>query len=926
VKKSILIVLLISTFLALTLPANVIAADVGVRIVSIDPPENSSLKGDTDVSFKGTVEYNLVAGAKIRIEAYYWNGNRYVLFARWEKEVPKNTGTLDFDFSIFIPSSAGDMKIEKIYLYACFGEFSLNNMQEGTSRLVYSVVEAESETERTKTDEYYIKIVKVTTEPSVINIGDNVTFWVEIEYNFPPLEYVDSWDINILIIYCEQRGAQIGFDKQKGVELPPEDLSGTIILKAYTHPLTLVPAGTFSIKIYVSARPYPRAGVGYEDTESLYIAQATEHVYRLRIISVDYPLTVEPSEDFTIMVGFEYEFSDVTQVLIKIFDIDSETDLDTDPMGYFELEGKDAGFITFKVVAPSTEGFMYLIAKGCYMADGNLICDEEGWSESFYIEVKSQRMPGQIAILEHVLCRGIDKNGDPVDATSVFTTEEAVYSWVSMANTSKGDKIIWAFKGPNETVETFAYEVKSDGEDRCYAKLDLNVYDSANIVGSWTVTVYVNGKTALSQHFTVKAIEEGGFLTTLVLLGFIIVSIPAAVVVIKKRAGVKSPPLKRAPKPTRAVRQKTVLESTQEFFAGKTPAGKFFNDLLTGLGAGSIPGGGGLLDIKPFRIAQRWMTKAGRKLWIKNYGKVEESIRKALDSSLKFNDALRKYRELGRKARVDIGGKVHHPKGYAKAVKNLNKTKKAYETAKSKAKKMIARLGQFKKIGEWGRSIFNGIGNGLTIGGGMLDTLQNMTPTYNPKVGYVEGDNFINAALKGTLTTLETAYMYKIPQVAAFEIANDLLLDNSRAAEIVSPVNTIKGVTRYLYDKALDIWNGTDIAAKRRVAGVYGENVKNIIYAGKEIYEYARDPALIKEVMDNKGLSAGLKGETDNLGELMDGIHQSIDEVFKTSKDPGLVVKGLKTVLHGWTNLTEFGARTATSAYQGVKGFFTRIF
>ena len=195
-----------------------------------------------------------------------------------------------------------------------------------------------------------------------------------------------AWAIHAGATYYDKDGFVLndqwamGFSLYKG-----DELSGTVTLE--TVPI-LVPEGTFLINITACA--YPIIGEPesyyYEDVIWFYIEQPSEPVYGLRIVSVDYPFTIELGEEFAVNVEFEYDFSKSTRVSIGIFDIDSENRLD---FKLFDLEGKGTEVVSFTFPAPTEEGTLHLSADGYYWKDDNWVHDEEGWYEDFNIEVKS---------------------------------------------------------------------------------------------------------------------------------------------------------------------------------------------------------------------------------------------------------------------------------------------------------------------------------------------------------------------------------------------------------------------------------------------------------------------------------------------------------------------------------------------------------
>jgi len=416
VKKLILIVFLSSTFLATFVATDLTSAanGVGVRILSVDPPGNSSINVSANgrLSFEGTLEYNLFAGCPVRIEAYYWDEsyNAYLCISQWEEVVPEDAGTLSFKLSFFLPSTVNAMMSERIYLYACYGEFSLNNMQEGTRPIVYPVTWAQPT---------HLKIVGVSPNPSAVEIGDNVTYQIEVEYNLPQEVAGEEpyWVISATVSYYDEDSFDLDTKIGRPITIHEQDQkSGTRTVETFPG---RVPEGTSLIVVRATAYASSKEADEYHDLKWFYIEQdsepASEPAYRLRIISVDYPFTVEPAEEFAVNVEYEYEFADSTPVSIGIFDKDSETRLEVE---FFDLEGNGTEVAPFIFVAPPKEGILHLSADGYYQKDDSWVHDEDGWYEDFNIEVKSSNTSVETEIRMEM---ETEPNGVVADGVSSLT-------------------------------------------------------------------------------------------------------------------------------------------------------------------------------------------------------------------------------------------------------------------------------------------------------------------------------------------------------------------------------------------------------------------------------------------------------------------------------------------------------------------------
>ncbi len=108
-----------------------------------------------------------------------------------------------------------------------------------------------------------------------------------------------------------------------------------------------------------------------------------------------------------------------------------------------------------------------------------------------------------IKVSDHVLCNNVNSDGNPVKVTTIFNTEDMVYSWLGLANASEGDKVRWLFQGPNNLTEESLYTIDWEGEGLCYAWLNLSEYGERT-TGSWNVTVYVNGEMSSIAYFDVE--------------------------------------------------------------------------------------------------------------------------------------------------------------------------------------------------------------------------------------------------------------------------------------------------------------------------------------------------------------------------------------------------------------------------------------
>jgi len=133
------------------------------------------------------------------------------------------------------------------------------------------------------------------------------------------------------------------------------------------------------------------------------------------------------------------------------------------------------------------------------------------------------RAQGRV-VHDHVLSKGVDDYGDPVGLASSFPVDEFVFSWVSFDGLEEGDVISWWFAGPNSIETVNEFFVEKSGEEVIYSWIDLNVYNSKQIVGPWEVVVFVNGEEIDSRYFDVERVKNGipSFPSESVFLGLIV--------------------------------------------------------------------------------------------------------------------------------------------------------------------------------------------------------------------------------------------------------------------------------------------------------------------------------------------------------------------------------------------------------------------
>ena len=131
---------------------------------------------------------------------------------------------------------------------------------------------------------------------------------------------------------------------------------------------------------------------------------------------------------------------------------------------------------------------------------------------------------GGITLTDHLLCKYIDSNGNPIEVTSTFSIDDLVFSYITLTNASVGDEVRWVFHGPQSLSHEVNYTLDWDGGGSTYAELNFHEFDCEQAIGSWNVTIYLNG-----EKSSVKYFEIGEPLTGLLwwgpIAGFLIIAI-----------------------------------------------------------------------------------------------------------------------------------------------------------------------------------------------------------------------------------------------------------------------------------------------------------------------------------------------------------------------------------------------------------------
>jgi len=131
---------------------------------------------------------------------------------------------------------------------------------------------------------------------------------------------------------------------------------------------------------------------------------------------------------------------------------------------------------------------------------------------------------GEITLTDHLLCKDVDSNENPIEVTATFSIDDQVFSYITLANASVGDEVRWFFQGPQSLSHEVNYTLDWDGDGSTYAELNFREFDCEQAIGSWNVTIYINGEKASVKYF-----EIGEPLTGLLwwgpIAGFLIIAI-----------------------------------------------------------------------------------------------------------------------------------------------------------------------------------------------------------------------------------------------------------------------------------------------------------------------------------------------------------------------------------------------------------------
>jgi len=145
--------------------------------------------------------------------------------------------------------------------------------------------------------------------------------------------------------------------------------------------------------------------------------------------------------------------------------------------------------------------------------------------------------PPKVQVQNLALYRSTDAS-DFEETTSFTVEDEFAIACVEVINGSETDELRWVFTGPNKIVYEDSYLLGEPVDhDWCCGVLNLQNYDSEKIVGSWNVTLYVNGEEAFSRALTVEAAPSGLLesIIGLLILGSPVILIILIIILIRRK-------------------------------------------------------------------------------------------------------------------------------------------------------------------------------------------------------------------------------------------------------------------------------------------------------------------------------------------------------------------------------------------------------
>lgn len=227
----------------------------------------------------------------------------------------------------------------------------------------------------------------------------------------------------------------------------------------------------------------------------------------------------------------------IKNVLMKIIDVKKGATISELKITYIGLDSPGEPLkviVTFKQEGP----LFRETVDGIYYADGRLMNPTVEVKVEYYVtlppgysakhvtpkadltiedgrtclkwEVKSGKTEQYYFELTKIKVRNLKlyrKTHDTInfEETKTFTVhDEYVVTSVEVLDGTKTDELRWVFTGPNNITYEDSYMLRKEGNDFYRCTLILKNYCQHCIVGSWTVTVYVNGKEVLTDHFKVE--------------------------------------------------------------------------------------------------------------------------------------------------------------------------------------------------------------------------------------------------------------------------------------------------------------------------------------------------------------------------------------------------------------------------------------
>ena len=183
----------------------------------------------------------------------------------------------------------------------------------------------------------------------------------------------------------------------------------------------------------------------------------------LRIRNVMGQAKVKPGEKFWIVVSYEFRLNK-TQAWLRIFDLDQQVYLPTEPDGIFDIAGVGTSIVQIKLTAPPEERIMHLRAELYYQDGGTWVHDREKWYFEFSVEVKIDEAIKIETQLSGVVADGVSTIKVSVTLSSNATDNIVLTDGVSqLKSLPVNGQVDFAYKPDLEKLGIKISEIPPDG-------------------------------------------------------------------------------------------------------------------------------------------------------------------------------------------------------------------------------------------------------------------------------------------------------------------------------------------------------------------------------------------------------------------------------------------------------------------------------